>query len=153
MCIKKGFILGEIYKEGNAPSQIRWKFVPHAKRQYLSVSFSVTSETTEMSLGNELFALLRERGLQHMYLITLTGTRAPELRWNLESIASVLIKYGAHIIEITDETVPDFQIEHLREQDTLVGRFINRMNNVEDEKLRKLALQYGLQALLGRDEK
>ena len=149
----KGFILGEIYKEGNAPSQIKWRFVPHAKRQYLSVPFPVTAETTEMSLCSDLFALLRERGLQHMYLITLTGTRAPEVRWNLESIASVLTKYGAHIIEVTDETMPDFQIEYLREQDTLVGRFINRMNEVEDEKLKKLALQYGLQALFGRDER
>ena len=150
---EKGFILGEIRKEGSAPSQIKWGFVPHAQRQYLSISFPVTAETTELSLCNELFALLRKQGLQHMYLITLTGTRAPEVRWNLESIAEVLMKYGANIIELTDETVPDFQIERLREQDTLVGRFINRMDEVKDEKLKKLALQYGLQALLGRDEK
>ena len=88
-----------------------------------------------------------------MYLIALTGTRAPEVRWNLESVAAVLTKYGANIIELTDETTPDFQIERLREQDTLVGRFINRMDKVEDEKLKKLALQYGLQALFGRDER
>ena len=149
----KGFIFGEIVKEGIGPSRIKWEFVPHAKRQYVSVSFPVTAETTELSLCSELFALLRGQGLQHMYLITLTGTRAQEVRWNLESIVAVLTKYGANIIELTDETIPDFQIERLREQDTLVGRFINRMNEVEDEKLKKLALQYGLQALLGRDEK
>ena len=73
----------------------------------------------------------------------------------MESITEVLTGYGANIIELNDETMPDFRIERLREQerDNLVGRFINRMDNVEDEKLKSLALQYGLQALLGRDEK
>lgn len=151
----KGFILGEITKEGNGPSHIEWEFVPHAKREYVSLDFPVTADTTELSLCSDLFALLRERGLQHMYLITLTGVRAREVVWNLESIPAALAKYGANVIELMDETVPDFQIERLREQeqDTLVGRFINRLDAVEDEELKSLALQYGLQALLARDEK
>ena len=59
------------------------------------------------------------------------------------------------MVELVDKTVPDFPIESLREQeqDTLVGRFINRMDAVEDETLKNMALQYGLQALLARDEK
>ena len=151
----KGFILGEITKEGTGPSKVEWEFVPHAKREYRWLDFPVTAETTELSLCSELVDLLREQGPEHMYLIMLTGTRAREMEWNLESIKGVLAKYGANIIELTDSTMPDFQIERLREQerDTLVGRFINRMDEVEDEKLKSLALQYGLQALLGRDEK
>lgn len=151
----KGFILGDIFKEGTGPSGIEWKFVPHAKREYVPLSFPVTAETTEFSLCDSLFALLRERGLQHMYLITLTGTRAQETVWNPESIAEILTKYGINVIELKDETMPDFQIERLREQeqDNPVGRFIRCMDAVEDEKLRKLALQYGLQALLARDGK
>ena len=148
----RGFILGEISKEGTGPSRIEWEFVPHAKREYVPVEFSVTADTTELSLCSELFALLRERGLQHMYLITLTGTRAQEIVWNLESITEVLTKYGANIIELNDGTTPDFHIESLREQEqgTLVGRFISCMDGVEDEKIKSLALQYGLQALLGK---
>lgn len=151
----KGFILGEITKEGIGPSEITWEFVPHAKREYVLLDFPVTADATELSLCSGLFAMLRERGLQHMYLITLTGTRAQEVLWNTESIMEVLTGYGANIIELNDETMPDFRIERLREQerDNLVGRFINRMDNVEDEKLKSLALQYGLQALFGRDEK
>lgn len=151
----KGFILGEIKKEGTGPSDIAWEFVPHAKREYVPLVFPVTADATELSLCSELFAMLQERGLQHMYLITLTGTRAREGVWNLESIAAVLEKHGVNVITLTDETMPDFQIDRLREQeqDTLVGRFITRMDAVEDEKMKKLALQYGLQALLARDEK
>ena len=151
----KGYILGEIFKEGSGPSKIHWEFVPHAKREYLPLDFPVTAETTELSLCSELFGVLRERGLQHMYLITLTGTRAREVVWNLESIRAVLAKYGANVLELADKTVPDFPVELWREQeqDNLVGRFINRMDGVEDEKLKNLALQYGLQALLARDDK
>ena len=96
-----------------------------------------------------------EDGLQHMYLINLTGTSAREVVWNLESITAVLAKYGANVLELADKTVPDFPVELWREQeqDNLVGRFINRMDSVEDETLKNRALQYGLQALLARDEK
>jgi len=151
----KGYILGEIQKEGTNPSNLRWKFVPHAKREYVPLEFPVTAETTELSLCSGLFEMLRERGLSHMYLITLTGTRAREVVWNLESITAVLIKYGANVLELADATMPDFNIGLLREQeqDTLVGRFINRLDGVEEEKLKNLALQYGLQALLARDVK
>ena len=151
----KGFILGEIKKEGIGPSDIEWKFVPHAKREYVPLDFPVAADATELSLCSGLLAMLRERGLQHMYLITLTGIRSQEVVWNLESIMAALDKYGVNVIMLRDATMPDFQIERLREQerDTLVGRFINRMDNVEDEKLKSLALQYGLQALLARDEK
>ncbi|MBQ8549526.1 MAG: DNA repair exonuclease [Lachnospiraceae bacterium] len=151
----KGYILGEITKEGTGPSKIHREFVPHAKREYVPLDFPVTADTTEFSLCSELFAKLREQGLSHMFLITLTGTRAREVVWNLESITAVLAKYGANVIELADKTVPDFAVERLREQeqDTLVGRFINRMDGVEDEKIKNLALQYGLQALLARDEK
>ena len=151
----KGYILGEITKEGTGSSHIRWEFVPHAKREYVALEFPVTAETTELSLCNGLFATLRERGLQHMYLITLAGTRAREVVWNLESITGALTGQGANVLELVDETMPDFPVDVLREQeqDTLVGRFIRRMDEVEEEKLRNLALQYGLQALLARDEK
>ncbi len=151
----KGYILGEIFKEGTGPSKINWEFVPHAKREYVPLEFPVTAETTEFSLCGGLFAALRERGLQHMYLITLAGTRAQEVVWDLDSISAALAGQGANIIELEDETVPDFQADILREQepDSLVGRFIRCMDEVENEKLKKLALQYGLQALLVREER
>lgn len=151
----KGYILGEIEKQGAEPSLLRWEFVPHAKREYIPLEFAVTPGTTELSLCGELFAAMQERGLQHMYLITLTGPRAREVIWNQDSITSVLLKRGARVIELSDKTVPDFPVEQLREeqQDTLVGRFIERMDEVEDRELRSMALQYGLQALLARDER
>lgn len=151
----KGFIMGEITKEGTGPSGLRWQFIPHAVREYIPLEFAVTVQTTELSLCGALFEAMQERGIQHMYLVTLTGTRAQEVIWNPETIASLLAKRGANVLEVTDDTMPDFQVEQLREeqQDTLVGRFIRKMDEVEDTELRKMALQYGLQALLGRDDR
>ena len=75
--------------------------------------------------------------------------------WNESAIRSILCRQGANVIELTDATVPDFPVEQLRKEqtDTLVGRFIARMDEVEKEGLRNKALQYGLQAMLGRDER
>lgn len=151
----KGYILGEITKEGAGPSQLHWEFVSRACREYIPLELPVTAQTTELSLCSDLFAAMEEQGIRHMYLVTLTGIRAQEVVWNTETIASVLIRRGANIISIKDETVPDFPVGKLREQqqDTLVGRFIERMDGVEDAEIRHMALQYGLQALLARDEK
>jgi len=152
---EKGYIIGEITKEGIGPAGLWWKFVPHARREYVPLEFGVTAQTTELSLCSSLFSKLQERGLEHMYLITLTGTRTQEIVWNTDAIASMLQNRGANIIELKDTTVPDFQLDRLREeqQETLVGRFIRRMDEVEDRSLGQLALQYGLQALLARDER
>lgn len=151
----KGYIIGEIKKEGAGPSEVRWKFVPHARREYVPLEFEVTVESTELSLCSELFSTMRDRGLMHMYLVTLTGIRAREVVWNTESILAVLNKRGANVIDLNDETMPDFRIDRLREEqeDTLVGRFIRQMDEIEDRELGDMALQYGLQALLARDER
>ena len=151
----KGYISGEIKKERADSSEIAWQFVPHACREYIPLEIIITPETTELSLCGEAYAKMRELGLKNLYLITLTGTRAREIVWNPEAITMILTKRGATVIELQDETRPDFKVEQLREeqQDTLIGRFIERMDKVENPEIRNLALQYGLQALLARDER
>lgn len=150
-----GYIIGEITKEGTGASEIARRFVPHAKRQYLPLEFEVTSQGTELSICDALWSAMRTQGLMHLYSVTLTGTRARELVLDTEALQALLKKQGANVIEIQDKTVPDFSPEQIREEhrDTLVGRFIEAMDAVEDISLRSMALQYGLQALLARDER
>ena len=151
----KGYIIGEIKKEGAAPSEMEWEFVPCARREYVPLTLETTVQSTELSLCSELLATMQKRGLQHMYLVILTGTRGREVVWDTGALAGLLNKQGAIVIDISDETVPDFPVEKLRreQQDTLVGRFIERMEETESPELKKLAMQYGLQALLARDER
>jgi len=89
-----------------------------------------------------------------MYLVTLSGIRSRERIWNLDIMREILWKLGGYIIELTDDTTPDFSIEALKreQKDTLVGRFIIEMEK-EKTELGELAMQYGLQALLARDER
>jgi len=152
---KKGYIIGTVEKNRGEESKIMWNFVPHAKREYVPLFVPITPEDTESSLCTRLLEIMREQGMEHFYLVTLTGARAQEIVWNKEEIISVMNRRGCNVLEVKDETRADFKIEQLREEyaDTLVGRFIERMDAVEDETVRRLALQYGLQALLARDER
>lgn len=152
---KKGYITGELTKEGEAPARLSWEFVSQAKREYRPLNLRVTGEDTEWSICSRLLEHIREQGQNHMYLVTLTGTRAREVVWNPEMMIEALEKQGCVVLEVKDKTVPDFCVEKLKTEQagTLIGRFIQRMEQVDEETLGKLALQYGLQALMARDER
>lgn len=151
----KGYIIGEIFKKGAAPSELSWNFIVSGSREYIPMELEVTTKTTELSLCEDLFSRMKEQGLKNMYLVTLRGTRSREVIWNIPSVISVLSGRGAHAMEMKDMTIPDFCVERLREEqrDTLVGRFIARMDEVTPLETKNLALHYGLQALLARDER
>ena len=151
----KGYIKGEITKQGIEPGNLVWEFVPNAWREYVSVELASTEQSTELSLCGELLAIMCDRGMQHMYLVTLVGTRAREVVWNLEAIETTVRNRGGNLVQLIDRTVPDIPLERIREEqkDTLLGRFIERMEAVEDTELGRLGMQYGLQALLYRDER
>ena len=151
---QKGFIRGELTKQQGKVG-LSLEFVPHAVREYMVLEQPVTVESTELSVCGELLEAMKKQGLQHMYLINLTGIHAGELIWNLENLLQVLRAEGANVVELCDRSVPDIPLERLRreQKDTLPGRFIERMEAVEDKELGRMALQYGLQSLLYRYER
>ena len=55
----KGYILGEITKEGTGPSVICREFVPHAVREYIPLELAITAQTTEVSLCGALFEAIQ----------------------------------------------------------------------------------------------
>ena len=150
----KGYIRGEITKSGET-SELHWEFVPHAKREYVPLSLTVTPSSTEFSVCESLLQSIQNRGKQHMYLVTLRGTRAKELVWDLDAIREAVWNRGGLVVELREETEPDFSLSELKEEHrgTLVGRFVERMETEENREIAGMALQYGLQALLARDEK
>lgn len=148
----KGYIAGEIKKQGET-SEIHWEFVPHAKRQYVPLSVEVTPQTTELSLCDMLWAVICERGMQNMYLVTLTGKRARELSFDTEMIMKRVWERGGYLIEMTDESSPDFPIEEMLKEHRgdFVGKYIGRLLKEEDTETAKKAIEYGLQALLAEE--
>lgn len=145
----KGYIAGEIKKTGEQ-SEVHWEFVPHAGREYVPMQVEVTAQTTELSLCDELWEKMTERGTKHMYLIKLTGKRASEIVFDTDMIMGRIWNRGGYLIELTDETVPDFPIEELLEKhrDDFVGKYIKRLMEEEDKGIAKKAVEYGLLALL-----
>ncbi len=149
----KGYIAGEIQKEETADSILSWRFVPNARREYVNLHVEITPETTELSLCEAVLESMMKRGLQHMYLITLAGTRAKELVFREESIRETIAARGGFIVEWKDTTRPDFSLEELKKEhgNDFIGRFLERMQEEPDKELAEKAVEYGLQSLLNED--
>ena len=108
----------------------------------------VGEEDTTYSLRDRLERLIEKKGWQHIYRVVLQGKRDPEIHFDTEK----LTEYGM-VLEVEDQTVPAFHLEELKRRyaGQLVGRYIESFEGHERSKIEELALQYGLEALLGQD--
>ncbi|PTM59693.1 metallophosphoesterase family protein [Desmospora activa] len=86
--------------------------------------------------------------------LVLTGRKESEWRLQPDWLSLQLKQSGFHYVEIVDETVPDYDLEHLRNREGLVGTFVRKMEqrieqaaDEEREHWHK-ALLKGLDALL-----
>ena len=147
---EKGYIAGEIRKMGSEWSELHWVFVPHAKREYVPLTIEVSTEATELSLCDRIISAMVERGIHHMYLITLEGKRSGELFFQTETMKETIERRGGYVVEIEDATVPALEVETLLKEhtDDFIGRYIQTLMTEEDRKVAAKALEYGLQALL-----
>ncbi|MCD7766787.1 MAG: DNA repair exonuclease [Lachnospiraceae bacterium] len=135
-----GYIIGEMQRK-----KVKLSFVEKAQRQYRKESVTVTEEDTVFSVREKIARLVREKGSQDTYRITLTGERHPQFRPDIREY----LKCG-RILDIEDQTVPAFHLEELKRQyhDQLIGDFIESFGNGPGNLTEKKALAYGLEALL-----
>ena len=98
-----GYIEGKITGNG---CQIR--FVPHALREYRHCEVQVDKSVTGHVLRQKIADMIEEQGKQHMYKITLTGYRDPDIWYELDHMDP----YG-NVVEITDHTKPAYDFEKL----------------------------------------
>lgn len=142
---QRGYIEGTLHKAGAKQAELYARFVPHAKREYVRLSIEITPDMTQREIGDRILSEQNHIGMQHMYDIVLTGHRSKELELSTEAY-----RKNGYVVEITDETVPDFPVAELAEknQDNLIGKFIARAEEIENEELRQKVLQCGLRALL-----
>ena len=138
-----GYVLGT-WERG----KVTVEFVPRAKREYAGLVLKVGEEDTTYSLRDRLERLIEQKGWQHIYRVVLQGKRDPETHFDTEK----LTEYGM-VLEVEDQTVPAFHLEELKRRyaGQLVGRYIESFEGHERSKIEELALQYGLEALLGQD--
>ena len=147
---EKGYIRGKITKEPGEKASLYWEFVSNAVRNYTALTVEVSAQDTELSVCDKVESEIKKSGMQHMYLLKLTGKCCAELRLRSEPMLAELEKRGCLIVEWTDETVPDFDMEALMQehQGDFLGKYLNRLLCETEGELGKKAAEYGLQALI-----
>lgn len=135
-----GYLFGET--DGK---NIKTVFIPHSKRMYFGEKIEVKNEMTGHALKDKIENKIKETGIQHIYKITLTGVRDPEVLFDLEHMDT----YG-NIVEIIDETMPSYDFVKLERQnrDNLLGKFIEKYKNAKEGSVEAIALYEGVQAIL-----
>lgn len=134
-----GFIKG-YYKEG----RIKTEFVPWAVRNYKTLTVTVDPNMSQYQLEEILSRQILQEGKQNIYQLQLSGFRYPQVSFQKHRLRGM-----GNIIEIEDDTIPDYDMDQLKEQyeGSLIGDYIQTFyehNSIVEEK----ALQYGLQALM-----
>lgn len=141
-----GYIQGEFDQYG----ELRLHFVPFSRCQYFHETFETDADTS----NGELLKAVRERiealGRENIYKLVLQGTRNPEIEFLTESLKAL-----GRIVEIQDNTIPDYDYETLwsENRNNLIGIFIEgiRRSGKSDEIADK-ALYYGIDALIKAKE-
>lgn len=136
-----GLILGEC-----ADHRTKISFLPFAVREYRDLVIPVRKESTQFSVEEQISYEIRQKGVDHLYRIRLTGTREQGT-----SLSPERLKALGNITQVEDETVPDYDLEALSRQydGTLIGEYIGHFKEKEGlTETEELALFYGLQAML-----
>ncbi len=135
-----GYVRGMITKHG-----VRTEFVPSAKRSYIHREICIDETDTNGSMKDRIRACIQESGLENIYKFILKGYRQADLQFELESA-----KVFGNIIEILDETKPALDFARIRErnQENILGRFIESFQGCEEESIEYEALCEGVQALM-----
>lgn len=135
-----GFIRGEIVN-----GKVNVEFIPIASREYVHVEVLVREGMTGRAVREKVAGVIRERGVQNIYKITLTGFREPEVEYDL----SGMDVYG-NIVELIDKTKPAYDYQKLMKQneENLLGKFIMNMQKKLTGSVEEQALAEGVAALL-----
>lgn len=139
-----GYVLGS-FENG----KISTRFVPRARREYVTLPVTVDEHDTTDTLKACLEEAIEQRGWQHIYRVVITGSRGVQVHFD----ADKLCEYGM-VLAVEDRTMPGFNLEQLRSTyaGTLIGRFIDSFDGSLNDTQER-ALRYGLEALLRAEEK
>ena len=125
--------------------RLRVSFVPFASRSYQQLLLTVSQESTQISLEEELKDEIYRRGGLNIYRVIIQGERPAELLFIPEKL-----KQFGNVTEVLDESRPMYDLEALQRQysGTLIGDYITYFLEKDRSIVEDKALYYGLQALL-----
>lgn len=146
---QRGYIIGEIGEGEEKSTEIR--FVSSSHREYKSIIITVDQDMTNGALADRIKEEIRGQGAHHIYQIYIQGFRDESIHFDMEAIYPL-----GHIIEITDESHPDYDFDALYREnsDNMIGMFIKQIRESKNQdEINKKALYYGIEALLGARER
>ncbi len=138
-----GFYYGEISELDKSVSRL--EFVASSTLEYISLVIRVSEETTNTELLRSIADEINKRGIEHIYKLSIIGSRDPDIEFELEALASKF-----KIARIVDESEPVYDFAKLFSEHSsdMIGFYINELNRENISRLDKKALHYGVSALL-----
>lgn len=146
----KGAYIGEISKEG-----VSLKGVRLSMKNYEIAVCDVTGAVNIASVSDKLITACSSFDENTALRLVLEGITYPDFSYNYNEIRGILPK--PYYLEVEDNTMPLFNEEHLRNDNTVIGEFFRNLEpkltsqNLKERKTAGLALKYGLKALYGRE--
>lgn len=135
-----GFWLGEL-----SYGKCQVKFLPIKKCEYIKQELVINGKMSWNQILDGVKTLLSEREEYQISHVRLLGYRDGDLEIDKEAIAQM-----DRVVRVSDETLPDYQFEKIRQQHegTLLGNFIETLLAHPDYGLARTALYYGVWAMM-----
>ena len=146
----KGALLGEIDAQS-----LKLRPVRFCKKRYEVCRVDVTGATSLSGAAAHILEACAAYGADTALRVILEGITAPEFSAGTEELRTLLPT--PYLLEVRDNTLPLYQTESLKNDNTLVGEFYRNLEpslTAEDAGVRATAhraLKYGLKALYGRE--
>lgn len=153
-----GYWIGEIVKsdkkqavrryvcEGEEQAQARVEFCPICKCEYCHEVITVTPEMTQYELESIVRKCVTTGEKHKLYRIFLEGYIEPDTVFDLERIGQM-----EQVVDVSSNLFPNYDYSKIIEEqpDSLLARYILKMNRLPQNEVSKKALEYGVNALLG----
>lgn len=135
-----GYMIGEYRKR-----TLTARFIPSAVREYIHLKVETDETQTDYSLQEKIQAYMKKLGGHNIYKIIITGYRDPDIQYELKSYEKL-----GNIVEVADMSKPAYDFAKLWKKyaDSVVGRYIQRLNTDSMDEVQSKALYYGIQAML-----
>jgi len=140
-----GYWLGEIVKQSGEIYR-NLVFCPVKKCEYRHETINVTGATTQYELERVIRERIAEGESYMLYRIFLEGYVSPDNIFDLAKLEEF-----PRVVDVTARLQPDYDYAKILEEqpDSLLGRYIARMEKQPQDVVAKKALEFGVNALLG----
>lgn len=145
---RRGYIKGRL-EQAQQGTIIETEYTVCNSVSYFKEELEITPEVTQFTLEDMIRDRIAEDGEDNIFTFKLTGRRDPDISFDMAKA----MKLG-RILDITDETEPDYDFEKLLNENrgNIIGRYIECLRDADgDDAVLEKALNYGISALLGKN--